>query len=150
MRAKNFVQLYRSYDGLSAVIYKLLSVMSGDTMEKLTNDLSNISETQWRTEKERDKSRNNGGYLRSRILKRSVLVGRHRTSISIEDVFWNELRAIAQKSNVHLSQLVSRIDAEREHSNLSSAIRLFVFEHRTGDIKSGIQAMNNESSHSFK
>lgn len=69
-----------------------------------------------------------GGYLRSRVLKRSIVVGRHKTSVSLEDVFWNELRTIAQDLGVHLSQLVARIDAERQHGNLSSAIRLFVFE----------------------
>ena len=68
------------------------------------------------------------GYLRSRVLKRSIVVGRHKTSVSLEDVFWNELRAIAQDLGMHLSQLVARIDAERQHGNLSSAIRLFVFE----------------------
>ena len=73
--------------------------------------------------------RGDGGYLRSRVLKRSIVVGRHKTSVSLEDVFWNELRAIAQESGVHLSQLVARIDVERQHGNLSSAIRLFVFEH---------------------
>lgn len=75
-------------------------------------------------------SKGNGGYLKSRVLKRSIVVGRHKTSVSLEDVFWNELRAIAQSSGLHLSQLVARIDAERQHGNLSSAIRLFVFEHR--------------------
>ena len=73
--------------------------------------------------------RGDGGYLRSRVLKRSIVVGRHKTSVSLEYVFWNELRAIAQESGVHLSQLVARIDVERQHGNLSSAIRLFVFEH---------------------
>lgn len=70
----------------------------------------------------------NGGYLRSRVLKRSIVVGRHKTSVSLEDVFWNELRNIAHESGMHLSQLVARIDADRQHGNLSSAIRLFVFE----------------------
>lgn len=74
-------------------------------------------------------ARGDGGYLRSRVLKRSIVVGRHKTSVSLEDVFWNELRAIAQEWGVHLSQLVARIDVERQHGNLSSAIRLFVFEH---------------------
>jgi len=72
----------------------------------------------------------NSGYLRSRVLKRSIVVGRHKTSVSLEDVFWNELRQIAQDLGVHLSELVARIDAERQHGNLSSAIRLFVFEER--------------------
>lgn len=90
--------------------------------------------TELRAERETGAHRTNGGadgtggYLRSRVLKRSIVVGRHKTSVSLEDVFWNELRAIAQDLGVHLSQLVARIDAERQHGNLSSAIRLFVFE----------------------
>ncbi len=72
----------------------------------------------------------NGNYLRSRVLKRSIVVGRHKTSVSLEDVFWQELRSIAQDLGLHLSQLVARIDADRQHGNLSSAIRLFVFEQR--------------------
>ena len=72
----------------------------------------------------------NSGYLRSRVLKRSIVVGRHKTSVSLEDVFWQELRQIAHDLGLHLSQLVARIDAERQHGNLSSAIRLFVFEQR--------------------
>ncbi len=72
----------------------------------------------------------NSGYLRSRVLKRSIVVGRHKTSVSLEDVFWQELRNIAHDLGLHLSQLVARIDADRQHGNLSSAIRLFVFEQR--------------------
>lgn len=76
------------------------------------------------------------GYLRSRVLKRSIVVGRHKTSVSLEDVFWNELRRIAQELGVHLSELVARIDAERQHGNLSSAIRLFVFEEKCRHVDS--------------
>lgn len=68
------------------------------------------------------------GHLRSRVVKRSLVVGGHKTSVSLEDAFWNELRAIAQRRQMHLSQLVGAIDAERQHCNLSSAIRLYVFE----------------------
>jgi predicted DNA-binding ribbon-helix-helix protein len=109
--------------------------MSVDQLEKLTHTSPSISEPQWRNSVGRNEThgRTEGGYLRSRVLKRSVLVGRHRTSVSLEDVFWNELRAIAKKSNMHLSQLISRIDAEREHCNLSSAIRMFVFQHRPSE-----------------
>lgn len=70
------------------------------------------------------------GYLKSLVVKRSLVVGGHKTSVSLEDVFWNELRAISYERHVHLSQLVDEIDSERPHSNLSSAIRLFVFENR--------------------
>ena len=80
----------------------------------------------------------NSGYLRSRVLKRSIVVGRHKTSVSLEDVFWNELRQIAQDLGVHLSELVARIDAERQHGNLSSAIRLFVFEERCKNAAPGL------------
>jgi predicted DNA-binding ribbon-helix-helix protein len=71
------------------------------------------------------------GHLRSQVIKRSLVVGGHKTSVSLEDAFWTELRSIATKLDVHLSQLVGSIDAERQHSNLSSSIRLFVFEYRT-------------------
>lgn len=67
-------------------------------------------------------------YLRSRVLKRSIIVGRHKTSVSLEEPFWVELRSIAHNHGVHLSQLVGSIDAKRQHSNLSSAIRLFVLD----------------------
>jgi predicted DNA-binding ribbon-helix-helix protein len=69
------------------------------------------------------------GHLKSRVIKRSLVVGGHKTSVSLEDVFWNALRTIAHNRHIHLSQLVGTIDSERQHCNLSSAIRLFVFEH---------------------
>ena len=69
------------------------------------------------------------GHLKSRVIKRSLVVGGHKTSVSLEDVFWNALRRIAHDRHIHLSQLVGAIDSERQHCNLSSAIRLFVFEH---------------------
>jgi predicted DNA-binding ribbon-helix-helix protein len=74
------------------------------------------------------KQRTGDGHLKSRVVKRSLVVGGHKTSVSLEDVFWNELRAIAHRRRLHLSQLVGTIDSERQHGNLSSAIRLFVFE----------------------
>ncbi len=76
------------------------------------------------------KAVNGEGHLNSRVVKRSLMVGDHRTSVSLEDVFWNELRAISQERHVYLSQLVDEIDSNRAHANLSSAIRLFVFENR--------------------
>ena len=70
----------------------------------------------------------NSTYLKSRVVKRSIVVGHHKTSVSLEDVFWNELRKIAFEQGVPISHLVGRIDAERQHGNLSSALRVFVFE----------------------
>jgi len=65
---------------------------------------------------------------KSRVVKRSIVVGHHKTSVSLEDVFWNEYRAIADQRKVHLSQLISEIDFERKHPSLFSAIRLLVLE----------------------
>lgn len=69
------------------------------------------------------------GHLKSRVVKRSLVVGGHKTSVSLEDVFWNALRLIAHNRHVTLSEMVGNIDSERQHCNLSSAIRLFVFDH---------------------
>ncbi len=82
------------------------------------------------------------GHLKSRVVKRSLVVGGHKTSVSLEDAFWIELRAIAQKLGVHLSQLVGSIDLERQHSNLSSAIRLFVFEYCS---RNGVDELSQSS-----
>jgi predicted DNA-binding ribbon-helix-helix protein len=76
------------------------------------------------------KTVDDSGHLKSMVIKRSLSVGGHRSSVSLEWAFWNELRGIARERNVSLSQLVGTIDSEREHANLSSAIRIFVFEHR--------------------
>ena len=67
--------------------------------------------------------------MKSAIVKRSVVVGGHKTSISLEDEFWEGLRAIADGEKLKLSKLVQKIDQDRRNANLSSAIRLFVFDH---------------------
>jgi predicted DNA-binding ribbon-helix-helix protein len=64
--------------------------------------------------------------VKSAITKRSVVLGGHRTSVSLEDQFWNALKEIAGGRDMTLSDLVAGIDADRQHANLSSAIRLFV------------------------
>ena len=64
--------------------------------------------------------------MRSTIAKRSVVIAGHKTSISLEDAFWNDLRRIAAGRDMSVSDLVGSIDADRENANLSSAIRLFV------------------------
>jgi predicted DNA-binding ribbon-helix-helix protein len=56
----------------------------------------------------------------------SILIAGHKTSVSLEDAFWRGIKEIAIVRGTTLSNLVSMIDAEREHNNLSSAIRLFV------------------------
>jgi predicted DNA-binding ribbon-helix-helix protein len=70
--------------------------------------------------------------MKSLVLKRSVVIAGHKTSVSLEDAFWKALREIAAARNMTLSDLISSIDAERKQANLSSAIRLFILEfHRS-------------------
>ena len=65
--------------------------------------------------------------MKSGIVKRSVIINGHKTSVSLEDAFWSEVKAIAAERNLSLSELVSLVDHERgEVGNLSSALRLFV------------------------
>jgi predicted DNA-binding ribbon-helix-helix protein len=67
--------------------------------------------------------------IKSSIVKRSVYLARHKTSVSIEDGFWNALKEIASQRRMTLSQLIGEIDIHRERPNLSSAIRLFVLDY---------------------
>ena len=66
--------------------------------------------------------------MKSPIIKRSIVVDGHKTSVSLEDAFWSSLKEIAHGQCVTLSQLVATIDLARQQSNLSSAIRLFVLD----------------------
>lgn len=61
----------------------------------------------------------------SDIKKRSVVISGHRTSISLENVFWEALRGIASDKSISVNQLVTEIDRQRK-GNLSSAIRTYV------------------------
>jgi predicted DNA-binding ribbon-helix-helix protein len=67
--------------------------------------------------------------MKSLIVKRSVVIDGHKTSISLEDTFWNSLKEIARFANVSLSDLITLIDSARHHGNLSSAIRLVVLDY---------------------
>ena len=66
--------------------------------------------------------------MKSLISKRSIVIDGHKTSVSLEDVFWRGLKEIAGGRNVTLSDLVAAIDGARQQGNLSSAIRLFVLD----------------------
>ena len=57
--------------------------------------------------------------------KRSVVVAGHRTSVSLENVFWDHLRMMAKARRVSVNELVTEIDQSRDGS-LSSAIRVFI------------------------
>ena len=67
-------------------------------------------------------------------VKRSVMIAGHATSISLEPVFWDALKAAAEAEGVPVSALVARIDAARiearDPPNLGSAIRVWLFERK--------------------
>lgn len=67
--------------------------------------------------------------MKSPVVKRSIVIAGHKTSVSLEDAFWKGLKEIADARDLTLSELVASIDSERRHGNLSSAIRLFVLDH---------------------
>jgi predicted DNA-binding ribbon-helix-helix protein len=64
--------------------------------------------------------------MRSSIIKRSVAIAGHKTSVSLENAFWESLKDVARQRKMTLGDLVGQIDSERHAGNLSSAIRLFV------------------------
>lgn len=66
--------------------------------------------------------------MKSSVVKHSVVVAGHKTSISLEDAFWNVLKEIAGERDMTLSDLVAAVDAGRQYGNLSSAIRLFILD----------------------
>ena len=67
--------------------------------------------------------------MKSQVVKRSIVIAGHKTSVSLEDAFWTGLKEIATGRGKTLSDLVAEIDTGRPHGNLSSAIRLFVLGH---------------------
>src|SRR5262245_37738085 len=67
-------------------------------------------------------------FMKCPLSKLSVVVRGHKTSVSLEDAFWNSLKEIGGQRHMTLSDLVAAIDSERQHDNLSSAIRLFVLD----------------------
>jgi predicted DNA-binding ribbon-helix-helix protein len=67
--------------------------------------------------------------MKSPVVKRSIVIANHKTSVSLEDPFWDGLKEIAGDRDSTLSGLVDTINTERRNGNLSSAIRLFVLDH---------------------
>jgi predicted DNA-binding ribbon-helix-helix protein len=68
--------------------------------------------------------------MKSIIIKRSVLVRGHKTSVSLEEPFWNGLKEIASSRELPLTAVLQQIDLDRgDNANLSSAVRLFVLEY---------------------
>ena len=88
-----------------------------------------------------------GFMKKSLVIKRSIVVGGHKTSVSLEDDFWDALRLIARGHRVTLSELVGSIDSQRQHGNLSSSVRLFVLNHYRQRIEAehpGARPVNGE------
>jgi predicted DNA-binding ribbon-helix-helix protein len=67
--------------------------------------------------------------MKSTVVKRSIVLVGHKTSVSLEDAFWEGLKDIAKARRLTLRDLVNSIDTKRELGNLSSALRLFVLNH---------------------
>jgi predicted DNA-binding ribbon-helix-helix protein len=66
--------------------------------------------------------------MKSLVIKRSIVIDGHKTSVSLEDAFWSGLKEIAHGQHLTMSNVVGKIDADRQQGNLSSAIRLFVLD----------------------
>ncbi len=83
--------------------------------------------------------------MSSPVVKRSIVIAGHKTSVSLEDAFWQGLKEIAASRDMTLSDLVATIDTGRDHGNLSSAIRLFVldFYRAQSDTGSGAEPVRN-------
>jgi predicted DNA-binding ribbon-helix-helix protein len=75
--------------------------------------------------------------MMSAVVKRSIVIAGHKTSVSLEDSFWKALKEIAGDGKLTLSNLVAKIDSERANANLSSAIRVFVLHHFRGGQPNG-------------
>jgi predicted DNA-binding ribbon-helix-helix protein len=83
--------------------------------------------------------------MKSPVVKRSIVIAGHKTSVSLEDAFWVGLKDIATARGMTLSDLVATIDTGRQHGNLSSAIRLFVLDHyRRGEAEVPTLRMRGE------
>jgi predicted DNA-binding ribbon-helix-helix protein len=70
-----------------------------------------------------------GASMKSPVVKRSIVVAGHKTSVSLEEAFWNGMKEISGLRDMTLSELVGEIDSNRQQGNLSSAIRLFVLDY---------------------
>lgn len=67
--------------------------------------------------------------MKSPVVKRSIVVAGHKTSVSLEEAFWTSMKEISATRSMTLSDLVSEIDKGRKQGNLSSAIRLYVLDY---------------------
>lgn len=83
--------------------------------------------------------------MKSPVVKRSIVIAGHKTSVSLEDAFWTGLKEIATGRDITLSDLVASIDSDRRHGNLSSAIRLFVLDYYRARIGGALDSATHEA-----
>jgi predicted DNA-binding ribbon-helix-helix protein len=116
----------KSVDGYSWV-YNLLLILNVRRFVDVGYLLQRFGQTQHLTKHspwERDNR-----HMKTTIVKRSIVLDGHKTSVSLEDAFWKGLKDIAKVRRRTLGEVVGDIDAGRDKANLSSAIRLFVLDH---------------------
>ncbi len=77
-----------------------------------------------------------------RIVKHSIMVAGHSTSLSLENIFWEQLRKIARSQKIPVSTLVAQIDGAKIQTNLSSAVRVYVLQAALG---SDMNALSSEA-----
>ena len=68
-------------------------------------------------------------HMKSPIVKRSIVIGGHKTSVSLEDRFWDSLRTITRAEGLTIEAFISRINDARDTKNLSSGIRIAILEY---------------------
>lgn len=73
--------------------------------------------------------------MSGRPVKHSLTLSGHRTSVSLEDVFWREFRRIAADKSIPINALAAEIDANRDPKvGLASSIRVYVLREALGEI----------------
>ena len=82
--------------------------------------------------------------MKSLVVKRSIVLAGHKTSVSLEDEFWSALKEVAAHRGMTISEVVRETDTQRQHSNLSSAIRLLVLEFYRGRISAKLDGEKHD------
>jgi predicted DNA-binding ribbon-helix-helix protein len=78
--------------------------------------------------------------MNSTVKKRSIVIGSHKTSVSLEDSFWTSLREIARERATTVAELITTLDATRKGGNLSSNIRVFLLDHYRSNVMTNSQS----------
>ena len=76
---------------------------------------------------------------KSWVSRHTIVISGRKTSVNLEDEFWDGLKEVAVARNMKLHTLVTKIDSKRQHANLSSAVRLFVLDFYQAQIKLSAQ-----------